>query len=64
MSVVQLEAGPEFTDLNNLVSWYYDRNKRLPTIPELSKMYAGPLPTPPGHKLVIDPKTKTVKAVR
>ena len=64
VNVPQLEAGPQFADLNNLVSWYYDRNKRLPTIEELSKMYAGPLPTPPGYKLVIDPKTKTVQAVR
>lgn len=60
----QLEAGPEFADLNNLVSWFYDRNKRVPTMQELAKMYAGPMPTPPGYKLVIDPKTKTVKAVR
>jgi hypothetical protein len=60
----QLEAGPEFADLNNLVSWFYDRNKRVPTMQELAKMYAGPMPNPPGYKLVIDPKTKTVKAVR
>ena len=63
VDVQQLQAGPEFADLNNLVSWFYDRNKRVPTLQELSKMYAGPLPTPPGHKLVIDPKTKTVQAV-
>lgn len=64
VNVGELEAGPEFADLNNLVSWFYDRNKRVPTMQELSKMYSGPLPNPPGYKLVIDPKTKTVMAVR
>lgn len=64
VNVEHLQAGPEFADLNNLVAGFYDRNKRLPSMQELAKMYAGPLPNPPGYKLVIDPKTKTVKAVR
>lgn len=60
----QLEAGPEFADLNNLVEYFYERNQRVPTLQELAKMNGGPLPNPPGYKLVIDPKSKTVKAAR
>ncbi len=63
VNVAHLQTSPEFADLNNLVSWFYDRNKRLPTLPELAKMSGKPLPNPPGYKLAIDPKTKTVKAV-
>ena len=62
----QIEAGPEFGDLNNLIAGFENKNKRLPSIEELKRMYGGgarPLPAPPGYKIVIDPQTKKAKAV-
>ena len=54
----------EFSDLNGLVGGYYEKHKRLPTVPELTKMYYKPIPIPEGYKLVIDPQSKQVKLVR
>lgn len=63
-NIGQVETGVEFGDLNNLIAGFEIRNKRLPTVDELKKLYYGgsrPIPIPPGFKLVIDPKTKTAK---
>ncbi len=65
-TVAQFEGGVEYADLNNVIAGFEFRNKRLPTIDELRRAYYGgtrPILVPPGHKLVIDPKTKKVKAV-
>jgi hypothetical protein len=64
VNIPLLETSVEFSDLNGLVAGYYEKHKRLPTIPELTKMYYKPIPVPPGYKLVIDPQSKQVKAVR
>jgi len=64
VNIPLLETSVEFSDLNGLVAGYYEKHKRLPTIPELTKMYYKPIPVPPGYKLVIDPQSKHVKAVR
>ena len=66
LTPAQVEASVEFGDLNNLIAGFEIKNKRLPTVEELKRMYYGgtkPIPVPPGYRLVIDPKTKTAKAV-
>jgi hypothetical protein len=50
--------------LNGFVGCYYQKPKRLPTVPELTKLYYKPIPVPEGYKLVIDPQSKQVKLVR
>jgi len=64
VNIPLLETSVEFSDLNGLVGGYYEKHKRLPTVPELTKMYYKPIPIPEGYKLVIDPQSKQVKLVR
>ena len=66
LTPAQVEASVEFGDLNNLIAGFEIKNKRLPTVEELKRLYYGgtkPIPVPPGYRLVIDPKTKTAKAI-
>ena len=64
VNIPLLETSVEFSDLNGLVAGYYEKHKRLPTVPELMKMYYQPIPIPPGYRLMIDSKSKQVKLVR
>lgn len=64
VNIPLLETSVEFSDLNGLVGGFYEKHKRLPSIPELTKLYYKPIPVPPGYRLVIDPQSKQVKAVR
>ncbi len=53
-------------ELNNVIASFESFHKRMPTLADLKKAYYGgtrPLPIPPGHKLVIDPKSKTAQLV-
>ena len=63
-TINEFQASPEYSDLNGLVEALYNRNKRLPTLAELTRANGRPLPLPPtGYKLVIDAQSKSVKAV-
>ena len=66
-SAAEVEASIEFSDLNDVIASFEAFHKRMPTAEDLKKAYYGgtrPLPIPPGHKLVIDPKSKKAKLVR
>lgn len=66
VNVTQVEAGVEFSDLNNVIASFEAFHKRMPTVADLQKSYYGgtrPIPIPPGYKLVIDQKSKKAKLV-
>ena len=64
VTVKELQSSADFADMNSLVEAFYDRNKRIPTLAELTRSYGRALPTPPaGHMFVIDAQAKKVKLV-
>ena len=62
MTVQEMTTSSQFADMNKLVEFFYDRNKRVPTMDELARSFGRPLPTPPpGYAFVIDGQAKKVK---
>ena len=63
-SLAEAMTSPHFSDLNRLVEFFYEREKRVPTQAELTRSFGRPLPPPPpGYLLVIDAQAKKVKFV-
>ena len=64
VTLAEAMTSPHFADLNRLVEFFYEREKRVPTMAELARSFGRPLPPPPlGYAFVIDAQAKKVKFV-
>lgn len=64
VTLAEAMTSPHFADMNRLVEFFYEREKRVPTMAELARSFGRPLPPPPpGYVLVIDAQAKKVAFV-